>query len=301
VSPAAKGLAVSVQVRLVRHAKEIGSDPNVVLSRFAVERLLYRLSRSKHADRFVLKGALLMLVWAGETVRPTRDADLLGSGDISTESLVGIFTEVCSVETEPDGLTFDSSSIRVAPIRPEDAYGGLRVTMKARLGNARLPIQVDVGIGDALVPEPEVLDYPTLLDFPRPRLRAYRRETSIAEKLHAIVSLGEINSRMRDYFDIRALARVYPFGTGLVDAVRATFERRRTALPQGLPVGLTPRFAGLKQPQWRGFVQRSGITSAPADFREVVTEVAEFLVPVIEAARAADPLRRSWQPGGPWQ
>lgn len=298
---AAKGLAVSVQVRLVRHAKDIGSDPNVVLARFAVERLLYRLSGSRHADRFVLKGALLMLAWLGETVRPTRDADLLGFGDISTDSLIGIFAEICSVETEPDGLTFDPSSIRVTAIRPEDAYGGQRVTMQARLGNARLPIQIDVGIGDAIVPEPQVLDYPTLLDFPRPRLRAYRPETSIAEKLHAMVSLGEVNSRMRDFFDVRALARQYSFGEALVHAVRATFERRRTAVPKGLPVGLTPRFAALKQPQWRAFLRRSGITSAPADFGKVVAELTEFLAPVIEAARAAGGFRRTWQPGGPWQ
>lgn len=301
MTAAAEGLAVSVQVRLIRHAKEIGSDPNVVLARFAIERLLYRLSRSKHADRFVLKGALLMLVWAGETVRPTRDADLLGFGDVSADSLVGVFTEVCSVEAEPDGLTFDPASIRVAPIRPEDAYGGLRVTLQARLGNARLPIQIDVGIGDAVVPEPEVLGYPTLLDFPRPRLRAYRPETSIAEKLHAIVSLGEVNSRMRDFFDIRALARRIPFGEVLVHAVRATFERRRTALPEGLPVGLTPRFADLKQSQWRGFLTRSGITSAPADFGEVIGELAVFLGPIIEGARTTGAFRRTWQPGGPWR
>ena len=186
MSGAVEGLPVSVQVRLARHAKALGMDPNLVLARFAVERFLYRLSRSRHADRFVLKGALLMLVWLGETIRPTRDGDLLGFGDITRQSLTLIFTEVCAADVQPDGLEFLLSSLRVVPIRPEDAYGGLRATLQARLGKARLRVQIDVGIGDAVTPEPVWLEYPSLLDFPRPRLRAYRPETAIAEKLHAI-------------------------------------------------------------------------------------------------------------------
>jgi hypothetical protein len=177
VTDAPKGLPVSVQVRLVQHAKATGIDPNVVLARYA--------------DRFVLKGALLMLVSLGETIRPTRDADLLGFGEVSQASLARIFTDVCNVDVDPDGLQYLPSSIRIAPIRQEDACGGLRATIQARLGNARLHVQVDVGIGDAVVPEPEWLEYPSLLEFPRARLKAYRPETAIAEKLHAMVMLGE--------------------------------------------------------------------------------------------------------------
>lgn len=184
------GLARSVQVRLVRHAKAIDVDPNIVLARYATERLLYRLSRSPHAERFVLKGALLLLVWLGETIRPTRDADLLGFGELDVNALTRIFHEICTVQVEPDGLAFDAASTRVAAIRPEDAYGGQRVTLLACLGPARIRVQVDVGIGDALTPEPEWLEYPSLLDLPRPRLRAYRPETAIAEKVHAMVVLG---------------------------------------------------------------------------------------------------------------
>lgn len=223
------GLPVSVQTRLVQHAKAIGIDPNLVLTRYATERILYRLSQSAYADRFILKGALLMLVWLGETVRPTRDADLLGFGDLSEDSLAQ-----CAEQVAPDGLEYLAPSIRVAAIREGDAYGGLRVTIQARLGNARLPVQIDVGFGDALVPEPEWLEYPGLLDLPRPRLRAYRPETAIAEKFHAMVVLGEANSRMRDFFDIYALAKDQEFGDDLVQAVRATFERRRTVIPSDL-------------------------------------------------------------------
>lgn len=298
------GLAQSVQTRLVTHAKAIGVDPNLVLARYAVERFLYRLSRSAHAERFVLKGALLMLVWLGETIRPTRDADLLGFGELSVQSLGRIFTEVCAVEAEPDGMHYLPSSIRVAAIRPEDAYGGLRVTLQARLGAARLRVQVDVGIGDAVTPEPVWLDYPGLLDFQRPRIRAYRPETAIAEKFHAMVVLGAANSRMRDFFDIYALSERERFEGGvLADAVRATFERRRTAIPADLPLALTPEFAAApqKQAQWRGFLSKSGPTAAWPNLGQVVERMAHFLGPVIAAARRGSPPGINWPAGGPWK
>jgi hypothetical protein len=304
MTPVVEGLPVSVQVRLARHARAIGADPNLVLARFALERFLYRLSRSPHADRFVLKGALLMLVWLGETIRPTRDGDLLGFGDLSRQSLATLCAEVCGVAVEPDGLEFLPASIRVVPIRPEANYGGLRATLQARLGKARLRVQLDVGIGDAVSPEPVWLEYPGLLDFPRPRLRAYRPETTIAEKLHAMVLLGEANSRMRDFFDIFALAERMQFdGRLLAAAVRATFECRRTPIPEVLPLALTTGFAARsdKRAQWEGFVRKNGLASAPAELGLVVTRIARFLEPVIAAAGRASLFDHSWGPGGPWK
>lgn len=304
MSAAATGLAQSVQTRLVQHAKALGMDPSLVLSRFGVERFLYRLSRSPHVERFVLKGALMMLVWLGETIRPTRDADLLGFGELSEQSLTRVFAEVCNVEVEPDGVSFAQDSIRVAPIRAEDAYGGLRAMLDGRLGNARLRVQVDVGIGDAVTPEPEWLDYPGMLDLPQARIRAYRPETSIAEKLHAMVVLGAANSRMRDFFDIYALSERERFdGVLLARAVRATFERRRTAIPDHLPLALTPEFATMKdkQLQWQGFMRKNALTSAPADLGRTIERLATFLGPVIEAARGGNPLQFTWGPGGPWE
>jgi predicted nucleotidyltransferase component of viral defense system len=301
VTVAPKGLPVSVQVRLVQHAKATGIDPNVVLARYAAERFLYRLSCSRYADRFVLKGALLMLVWLGETIRPTRDADLLGFGEVSQESLARIFTDVCGIDVEPDGLQYLPSSIRIAPIRQEDAYGGLRATIQARLGSARLHVQVDVG--DAVVPEPEWLEYPSLLGYPRARLKAYCPETAIAEKLHAMVTLGEANSRMRDFFDIHALSENRHFdGDILTRAVRATFERRRTPIPESLPLAMTPAFAAIhaKQMQWQGFLGKSGLNSAPPQLSDVVVRIAAFLEPIITAARGRAMLKLAWIPGGPW-
>ena len=272
------GLARSVQVRLARHAKMIGVDPNLVLARYAVERFLYRLSRSSHGDRFVLKGALLLLAWLGDTLRPTRDADLLGFGDLSDDALVKIFIEVCNVEVEPDAMTFLTDTVRVAPIRLEDNYGGHRVTLQSRLGAARLRVQVDVGIGDIVTPGPTWLDYPSLLDLPRPRLRAYSRASVIAEKLHAMVLLGSANSRMKDYFDVRALLREDALSPGELErAIAATFERRRTALPEDVPLGLSDEFArdASKQAQWKAFLDKNRLT-AP-DLQEVVAEVRDFL------------------------
>lgn len=302
--PIVEGLPVSIQVRLTHHARALGTDPNLVLARFAVERFLYRLSRSPHADLFILKGALLMLVWLGEGIRPTRDADLLGFGDLSRQSLATLLAQVCAVPVEPDGLEFQPASIRVVPIRPEAQYRGLRATLQALLGKARLRVQLDVGLGDAVTPEPEWLEYPCLLDLPRPRLKAYRPETSIAEKLHAMVVLGEANSRMRDFFDVHALAQRLGFrGRVLADAVRATFDRRGTPLPGMLPLALTRRFAELpgKQVQWAGFLRKNGLTSAPGELASVVTRIADFLEPVIMAAQASSSFDDEWPPGGPWK
>ncbi len=245
-----------------------------------------------------------MLAWFGETVRPTRDADLLGFGDLSDEALVTIFRDLCAMEAEPDAMAYHQDSIRVAAIRDEDAYGGRRVTLRGQLGSARLRVQVDVGLGDAVSPQPEWLDYPSLLDLPRPRLRAYRPETVIAEKVHAMVLLGPNNSRMRDFFDVYMLAQFQAFnGDLLAGALRATFERRRTAIPDGLPMALTPEFSARReqQTQWRAFLAKSGLTSAPSSFEEVTERLAQFMEPVIHAARTDKSFIKSWQGGGTWE
>ncbi len=208
------------------------------------------------------------------------------------------------MEVEPDGMTYLRGSVRVAAIRNEDAYGGRRVTLNSHLGAARLRIQVDVGIGDAVSPQPEWLDYPSLLGLPRPRLRAYRPETAIAEKVHAMVMLGTKNSRMRDYFDVYVLTQFQHFSGGLLsNALRTTFERRRTEIPDKLPLAFTPEFSGMqeKRAQWRGFLRKNDLTSAPTELAEVTEHLAKFIEPLIKASRQDEPLDRDWKPGGPWK
>jgi predicted nucleotidyltransferase component of viral defense system len=282
------GLARSVQTRLARHAREIGSDPNLILTRYCVERFLYRLSRSPHAERFVLKGALVLLVWLGETLRPTRDADLLGFGDLSDTQLLATFREICDVRVDAaDAVSFDAASVKIAPIREADAYGGRRVTLVAKVGAARVKVQVDIGMGDAITPAPEWLEYPSLLGFPAPKLSAYPRETVVAEKLHAIVLLGLSNSRMKDYFDLLALLREGELNeTLLAAAIAATFERRRTAVPDEVPEGLSDAFAAdpSRQSQWGAFLSRSRL-EAP-NLANVVAELRENLIPVLRRARS---------------
>ena len=229
-----------------------------------------------------------MLVWLGETFRPTRDADLLGYGELENDSLARIFREVCGVEVESDAVTFDADSVAVAPIRENDSYGGRRVTVNGLLGAARLRVQVDIGIGDAVTPEPQWMDYPGLLDLPRPRLRAYPRETVLAEKLHAMVLLGMRNSRMKDYFDVHALLREDAMDRhALANAIGATFARRQTALPEGVPVGLSDAFAidRAKFAQWHAFLGRNRL-SAP-DLKDVVENIRDRIAAPLELARAS--------------
>lgn len=290
MSTARDGLARSVQVRLAQHARTIGADPSLVLTRYAVERLLYRLSRSPYADKFVLKGALLLLVWLGETLRPTRDADLLGFGNLSDEALEQIFREVCTAEVEPDAVTYFADSVQLAPIRFEDAYGGRRITLQAQCGAARMTVQVDIGIGDAVTPGPQWLEYPALLDMARPRLRAYPRETVIAEKIHAMVVLGLRNSRMKDYFDVHALLLEAMFDPAqLAQALAATFARRQTTLPSAVPQGLSDEFASdpAKQAQWNAFLRRNRLEARA--LHSVVEKIRSSLAEPLALARTREP------------
>ncbi len=304
MSESLERLAQSVHVRLVKHAKEIGADPNFVLARYAGERFLYRLSRSRHADRFVLKGGLLLLAWFGESFRPTRDIDLLGYGEISDDSLVVIVREICELPVEPDAVIYDPESIRITSIRPEDAYGGRRVVLRASLGSAILPVQIDVGLGDAVTPEAEWLDYPSLIGSPSPRLRSYPPEVVVAEKLHAMVVLGSKNSRMRDFYDIHMLAERRAFdGTRLIEAICATFERRRTPLPDELPLALTATFAEVegKRGQWNAFLERNQIGVVAESLDAVVGSIAAFLGPALIGARSDAAFEQAWSRGGPWR
>lgn len=262
MSSTREGLARSLQARLSQYAKRIGADPNLVLTRYALERYLYRLSRSAHCEKFALKGALLMLAWMGDAFRPTRDADMLGFGEVSSETLVKIFTEICAVPVEADAMTFLADTLRLEPIRIDGVYGGHRVTLAARMGAARLRVQVDIGVGDAVVPAPQWIEYPSLLHLPKPRLRAYTQATVIAEKFHAITALGMINTRLKDYYDLYLLSQTCDATpAAIASAIQATFQRRNTVVPGAWPVGLTSQFADdvSKRRQWDSFLEKNRV------------------------------------------
>ena len=294
----------SVRERLVALSHRRGEEANLVLARFAAERLLYRLSQTPHGSRFVLKGAMLFAAWQGYPHRPTRDLDLLGFGALSPEQLAQVFMDACRAPVEADGLRFAPESVNVTEIREGTEYGGLRVRLIGFLGTARLPVQVDVGMGDAVVPEPKTIDYPTLLAFPAPRIKAYPLEAVVAEKLHAMVTLGMSNSRMKDFFDVATIARSCAVEGGrLRAAVAATFARRGVELPSGEPLAFTEAFASAaeKERQWRAFLDRTHVADDPAGLAGVVGTIRGFLTPVVGAVRAGGPFEMTWPPGGPWR
>lgn len=299
-----KNLAASVHQRLLNLDPQRAHDFTPVLRRYAFERWLYRLGRSEYAERFVMKGAMLFALWTREAPRRTRDLDLLGFGDLSAESIRKAFSRIGRLEVEPDGLSFDEKNMTAEPIRDETGYQGHTVKFTANLGNIRIPLQVDVGIGDAVWPEPEYIIYPTLLDMPGPRVKAYRQETSIAEKLEAIIKLGALNSRMKDFYDIVILSDRFLFeGEDLSRAIRETFKARKAALPSGLPVAFTEDFAldKDKNTQWKAFLNRTGKDSLSMPFPQVVTRMKTFLFPVLQALSYDCDFRMAWEPGGPWR
>lgn len=278
-------MGASVRARLLAIAKERKQTFDLILTRYTIERLLYRLGNSRFRDRFVLKGAMLMTTWFDAPFRPTHDLDLLGYGDPDAAGMLAIFAEVCAIDAN-DGVVFDGKGLIVDRIRDELEYGGLRLRTNADIGGATVRVSIDIGFGDATEPGLEELDYPVLLDSPAPHLRGYSRETVIAEKFQAMVMLGRANSRMKDFYDIWLLAKTHPFEDDrLARAVAATFERRKTAIPADIPDALTQDFASdpVKQQQWAAFVR--GLEEEAPPLGQIVAEVAEFLIPQAGKAR----------------
>ena len=298
-----KNLAASVANRLLQISRQIGADYQLILLRFAFERLMYRLSRSSHSEAFILKGAMLYVVWLGNIYRPTKDLDFLALNSASPEQLAAVFREICFVEVINDAVVFAPSSVRAEAIREDAVYQGVRVRLEARLGKIVLPLQVDVGFGDAVTPKARKADFPPLLEFPAPRLAMYGRETVVAEKFEAMVTLGLGNSRMKDYYDVWTLLQEFDFeGQALSSAVRATFKRRRTDLPSDVPMGLSDDFAAdsHKQRQWQGFIRRGRLAVPESHLTTVVGAIRVFLVPVFTAAGGTAEVDRHWTKGGPW-
>lgn len=279
--------AASVRARLLNVAKATGTDFNLVLVRFALERLLFRLSTSAHSDRFVLKGALLFTLWYDLPHRATRDADLLGFGPSDTGSMASVFRDIASVAVD-DGIVFDPTSVRVGVIRKDAGYGGVRVSLNGKLANARCVAQVDVGFGDAVTPGPTDAVYPVLLDdLPAPRLRTYPVYTVVAEKLHAIVVLGMVNSRLKDYLDLVVIMEREALDEPtLALAIAATFQRRGTALPNAPPVGLSDEFAldPTRIALWQSLLKKNDIAHRP--LVDVVTVLRVALWPAVVQAGA---------------
>ncbi len=302
---AIKNVPASVRQRLYNRAKKRGDDFNLIIPRYAVERLLYRLSQSPYAKEFVLKGAQLFYVWTESPHRTTRDLDLLRYGAAAISELEDIFRNICQQPVEPqDGIVFLPDTVRGEQIREQAEYIGVRIRFAYRLGEIKGTLQVDVGFGDAVTPAPRMVEFPALLDFPTPRLKAYSREAMIAEKFEALVTLGINNTRMKDFFDLSTLAGTFHFdGETLCRAIAATFKRRKTTVPNTVPVALTAQFAedATKQKQWQGFLNKNRLQPRHADFGAVIEAIRKFLMPPTLSLAQKQTFKKIWTPGSDWR
>lgn len=296
--------AFSVKQKLLSLSRERKEDLNFLLNRYGLERFLFRIGCSEYRNEFVLKGAMLFCLWTDLPYRATKDIDLLGYGESDLDRLGDVFSDICRIKVEDDGLVFNTETIQVSRIREAADYQGVRTNIEANLGKARIRIQVDVGFGDVVTPQPKLNTFPTLIDLPAPRIRTYPRETVVAEKCQAITMLGMANSRMKDYFDLYILANDHVFdGELLAKAIKATFKCRRTAIPLNVPIGLSSEFAidPSKAAQWQGFVKKSRLISDPPPLEEIIEGLHDFLMPLIHAIREKKKFAKTWSGRGPWR
>jgi predicted nucleotidyltransferase component of viral defense system len=301
-----KNVAASVRQRLLNKARAENQDSQRLVVRYAIERLLYRLSQSPMRERFVLKGATLFALWSKQPFRSTGDLDLLGFGTNDIARLREEFVSLCRYPVQDDGLVFDPDSVQAEVMREEEEYQGARVRLDAKLGTARIAIQIDIGCGDSVYPKPQEIDYPRLLDdFPPANIRAYPPETVVAEKLEAMVRFGELTSRLKDHYDIWALAQTFSFSkTTLLTAIVGTFRRRGTELPSSMPVTLTSDFAARldKQALWDGFLRRTTPTLTPQSLANMLTDLRGFIEPLISASGDdEDAADGNWTPHEGWK
>ena len=299
-------LAASVRQRLANLARQRKEDFGLLLTKYALERLLFRISQSEYQRIFVLKGALLFELWTEQSHRPTRDADFLSSGDNEPSRYESIFREICALAVEDDGLRFAPESVNAQRIKEDADYEGVRVTFLAYLERARIPMQIDIGFGDTITPPPVETSFPTILNGSVPLLLAYPKETVVAEKFEAMVKLGMANSRMKDFHDLRALSLLFSFdGEVLAKAIVRTFERRKTAIPTAAapPLALTAEFLDdeSKKRQWAAFNTKNRLYIEAVPLQRVVSDIERFLMPLVSGEMAEGEEKQSWLPGGPWQ
>ena len=304
MTAAKSNLPASVAARLLNRAKQTGDVYQTLLTSFCFERFLYRLGKSEMRERFVLKGAMLLRLWSDQPYRATRDLDLLRTGDGSFEAIRADLRTICAVPVEPDAVSFDADAVAIEAIRAEDEYAGTRATLPARCGKARLSLQIDMGLGDSVWPAPRSCAYPALLDFPPPEVLAYPREAVVAEKLEALVVLGDRNSRIKDFFDLHHLASRFEFDREtLAEAVRRTFARRKTPIPAEPPIGLTRAYweNPSRPAQVRAFARRAGLAVGGDPAPDLARVLGAFLLPLLEDVRRDTRREGTWQPGGPWR
>lgn len=296
-------IPTSVHQRLLNKARELGRPFNELFQYFSMERFIYRLSKTPHVQKFVLKGALMFTAWNIQATRTTKDIDLLGRLENSVEAMIAVMRDTCNQTVEPDGMSFDPDSVTCNPIIEDAIYEGIRVFVRGSLGKSRVVLQLDVGFGDVVFPSELDVKYPTILYFPAPTLKGYTQESIIAEKFQAMIKLGELNSRMKDFYDIWLLSKQFDFnGHVLAEAITKTFKIRKTEIP-AQPAVFKKSFSEdqTRDIQWRAFLRKTVLANTPHSFYEVMTEIKSFLVPVSSSIVAQKSFQKKWKAPGPWK
>ncbi len=299
-----KNLQASVKDRLLNIAKETNCPFLEILQHYGMERFLYRFSCSKYKDKFILKGALMFTVWQISERRTTLDIDFLANYDNQVVTIEKVIKDICNVSVIPDGLIFDAETVKGQRIKEEMEYEGVRVKFIGLLGRSRIPMQIDVGFGDIIYPSPKAIDYPVILDFPKPLLKGYPPESVVSEKFEAMIKLGFINSRMKDFYDIWLMIHRFNFnGLHLVEALKKTFKRRKTTLPRNKPFFAEEIYdeKSDRQTLWRAFLKKEGIKFAPEKLSDIARELEEFLIEPINSINSNYEFHKVWDVSGAWK
>lgn len=299
-----KNLPESIKSRLRNKAKESNRLYSEVLQYYCIERFLYRLSCSKYADKFILKGALMFMVWQIPERRTTLDIDFLAVYDNQVSAIEEVIKDVCLISVTPDGLVFDPKTVKGQSIREEMEYKGVRIKFIGLLDRSRIPMQIDVGFGDVVYPNPKVIRYPVILDLPEPNLKAYPVESLVSEKFEAMVKLSLLNSRMKDYYDIWLLIHKFDFnGQKLAGALKKTFNSRNTTLPKTIPIFAEEIYdeRSDRQKLWKAFLNKNDIKHAPGKLSDIAREIEKFLIKPLNAINKKIKFSKVWKSPGPWK
>jgi hypothetical protein len=299
-----KNISASVRARLQSKAKENSQPFSEILQHYGMERFLYRFSRSKYADKFILKGALMFTVWQVPERRTTLDIDFSSTFDNQIASITKVIKDVCKIVVVSDGLVFDPDTVYGQKIKEDADYEGVRVKFKGFLERSRIAMQIDVAFGDIIYPKPIVIDYPVILDFPKPHLKGYPAESVVSEKFEAMVKLGLLNSRMKDFYDIWLMMRQFDFdGVSLAEALKKTFKRRKTELPQEQPLFADEIYDGEsdRQTLWKAFLKKNDIKHVPEKLSIIAREIEDFVIKPLNAIHRSHEFSKEWKAGGPWR
>jgi len=299
-----KNIEASVRARLQNKAKETNRPFSEVFQYYGMERFLYRASQSNYIDKIILKGALMFTVWHVPERRTTLDIDFLAQYDNKIASIEKMIKDICKIKVIPDGLIFDSKIVKGQRIKEDADYEGVRVKFVGLLERSRISMQIDIGFGDSIYPKPKIIEYPVILDFPKPKLKGYPTESVITEKFEAMVKLGLLNSRMKDFYDIWLMMRQFDFdGLKLVEALKRTFKQRKTSLPKSKPLFDEEIYdeKSDRQTLWKAFLKKTDIKHAPEKLSVTAKAIEKFLIEPIVAVNKSEKFNAKWKAPGPWK